>query len=75
MIREYIDEQESEQIVDDSRFLIDNPQTPRRLAEGRLVLCRADLKSHWSFVVLYRSVPSIGPIKFSDHNPESDGNE
>ena len=37
MIREYIDEQEGEQIADDSRFPIDNSYTPRLAAEGYLV--------------------------------------
>ena len=39
MIKEYIDEQEGEQIADDSRFPIDKPQTPRLPGEGCLVSC------------------------------------
>lgn len=37
MIREYIDEQEGEQVIDDSRFPIDSPSTPWLPAEGYLV--------------------------------------
>lgn len=37
MVREYIEEQESEAIADDSRFPIDNTLTPRLQAEGSLV--------------------------------------
>jgi putative transposase len=34
MIREYIDEQEGEQIADDSRFPIDSPYNPSAYSRG-----------------------------------------
>ena len=37
MIREYIDEQEGEQVAGDSRFPIDNPRTARLQVKGRSV--------------------------------------
>ena len=38
MIQQYIEEQEGEPIVDDSRFQIDSPRTPRLTDEGRSVV-------------------------------------
>ena len=50
MVKEYIEEQEGEQIIDDSRFPIDSLQIPRLIAEGCSILHSGDKSKNRNIV-------------------------